>query len=139
MVSQPLTLPTLWSVVTMQGAPLCLSFCFLGGSGVPSVALSPLHTGADGRDRTSSSNSITWYAGVAGSPMLVTLSEDWIRNTAVWDSSTETETANQTYRLPFSVAGGCCPAPVGGPGRGERRDQPGATLGAETSGLHHPQ
>lgn len=71
---QPLL--TLWSVVAMQWPAFCVSLCFLWGSVIPSMLLSPPVTGAEGKERTSSSNSIMWYAGAAGRLMLVTLSDD---------------------------------------------------------------
>lgn len=77
---QPLL--TLWSVVAMQWPAFCVSLCFLWGSVTPSTLLSPPLAGAEGKERTSSSNSIMWYAGAAGRLMLVTLSEDCTRNDA---------------------------------------------------------
>lgn len=61
--------------------------------------MSPLAPGAEGKDRTSSSNSITWYAGAVGRAMLVTLSEDWIRSRAVQHSSVGDKESPQTQPL----------------------------------------
>lgn len=73
-----MTLLTLWSVVAMQWPAFCVSLDFLWASVIPSMVLSPSPpaAGAEGKDRTSSSNSIMWYAGAAGRLMLVTLSDD---------------------------------------------------------------
>lgn len=93
-------LPTLWSAVTMPEPAFSLS-CFLQSSVIPSVPLSTLDAGAEGEDRTSSSNSITWYAGAAGRPMLVTLSDDWIRSNAEEDSSVGNGKPSQEYSISF--------------------------------------
>lgn len=70
------SLLTLWSVVAMQWPVFCVSLCFPWGSVTPSRVLSPPAAGAEGKERTSSSNSIRWYVGAAGRLMLVTLSDD---------------------------------------------------------------
>lgn len=66
----------------MQWPAFCVSFCFLWGSVSPSMPLSSPVAGAEGRERTSSSNSITWYAGAAGRLMLVTFSDECTRSDA---------------------------------------------------------
>lgn len=59
---QPLL--TLWSVVAMQWPAFCVSLCFLWGSVTPSTLLSPPLAGAEGKERTSSSNSIDLCCGI---------------------------------------------------------------------------
>jgi hypothetical protein len=88
--------------------------------------VSPPDAGAEGKDRTSSSNSITWYAGAVGRPMLVTLSEDWIRSRAVEHSSVGDRKSPWTQLLALfpvsrdAAKSSCCPKYMNeGSARGE--------------------